>query len=104
MATSHPATIACSADGFEFEATVGASLMFSLKHTGFDIEASCDGSLACGTCHVRVHPQWASRLPAPAEDERLMLASLANASPTSRLSCQIVVTPDLAGLSLDIPR
>ncbi len=104
MISSAPAHITCIADGFEFEAAVGASLMASLKHTGFDIEASCDGSLACGTCHVRLHPEWTSRVPPPLEDEQLMLSSLADAAPTSRLSCQIMVTPELAGLSLDIPR
>jgi|JI8StandDraft_1071087.scaffolds.fasta_scaffold183097_2 2Fe-2S ferredoxin len=97
-------TVPCEADGFEFEATVGSSLMLALKDTGFDIEASCEGSLACGTCHVRLRDDWVSRIPAPGEDERAMLASLPDATPASRLSCQIRVTPELAGLCLDIPR
>lgn len=95
--------IRCEADGFEFEAETGSSLMLALKATGFAIEASCEGSLACGTCHVRLLGDWPSRLPAPAEDERAMLASLPGATSASRLSCQIRVTPELDGLSLDIP-
>jgi len=97
-------TVRCEADGFEFEAPVGASLMLALKGTGFEIEASCEGSLACGTCHVRVLGEWASRLPPPAEDERAMLTCLPNVTDRSRLSCQIVVVPQIAGLSLEIPR
>ncbi len=102
--TSSPATVTCEADGFSFDAEVGASLMVALKATGFAIEASCEGSLACGTCHVWLRDDWSSRLPAPDEDERAMLASLPGATPASRLSCQIRVTPDIAGLALDIPR
>lgn len=97
-------TVLCEADGFEFEAPLGGSLMQALKDTGFDIEASCEGSLACGTCHVQIRHDWAARLPPPGEDERAMLASLPNATPFSRLSCQIRVTPQLVGLCLDIPR
>jgi 2Fe-2S ferredoxin len=95
-------TVPCEAEGFEFEAPVGSSLMLALKGTGFDIEASCEGCLVCGTCHVQVHEDWVSRLPPPGEDERAMLASLPGATPRSRLSCQILVTPELAGLRLDI--
>ncbi len=102
--TASPATVTCEADGFSFEAEVGASLMLALKATGFEIEASCEGALACGTCHVWLREGWPARLPPPDEDERAMLASLPGATPASRLSCQIRVTPDLAGLALDLPR
>ena len=97
-------TVRCEADGFAFEAQTGVSLMLALKATGFDIEASCEGSLVCGTCHVQLREGWESRLPAPGEDERAMLASLPGATPASRLSCQVRITPDLVGLTLDIPR
>lgn len=96
--------VRCVADGFEFEAETGASLMVALKSTGFDIEASCEGSLACGTCHVRLDDSWAARVPAPGADERAMLDSLPGATPESRMACQILVTPALDGLSLLIPR
>ena len=102
--TSTQETVRCEADGFDFEAETGASLMLALKATGFAIEASCEGSLVCGTCHVQLREDWASRLPAPGEDEAAMMASPPGATPTSRLSCQLRVTPELAGLSLDIPR
>jgi len=94
----------CQADGFEFEAKPGTTLMIALKSTGFDIEASCEGSLACGTCHVKLAGDWPSRVPPPADDERAMLDWLPGATPASRLSCQIVVTPELNGLCLDIAR
>jgi ferredoxin len=96
--------VQCVADGFEFEVSSGTTLMVALKTTGFDIEASCEGSLACGTCHVRLLQGWASRVPAPKADEQAMLDSLSGATSASRLSCQILVTSELSGLSLEIPR
>lgn len=96
--------VRCEADGFDFEATSGKSLMLALKNTGFDIEASCEGSLVCGTCHVKLLAGWHERVPLPKQDERDMLGSLPGVTPESRLSCQIVVTPELAGLLLEIAR
>ncbi len=102
--SAQAATIQCEADGFAFEATPGTTLMQALKGTGFDIEAACEGCLTCATCHVMLAPAWYARLGPPAADEQAMLACLAVTSPTSRLSCQIVLTPAMQGLSLEIPR
>jgi 2Fe-2S ferredoxin len=96
--------VRCEADGFEFEATTGKSLMLALKGTGFDIEASCEGSMVCGTCHVRLQAGWDARVPPPRQDELDMLESMPGVTPQSRLSCQIIVTPGLAGMSLEIAR
>ncbi len=96
--------ITCIADGFDFEAPVGRTLMQVLKDTGFDIEASCEGCLACGTCHVVLEPQWYPRAGTPGPQEQAMLRGLLHTQPTSRLSCQIQLTPALDGLSLSIPR
>lgn len=99
-----PTTVVCMADGFEFEAVTGQSLMVALRDTGFDVVASCDGNLACGTCHVHVAEEWYARLPPPGDDEKAMLECVPGASPCSRLSCQISVTAELAGLSVSVVR
>ncbi len=99
-----PLTVPCEADGFAFDARIGGSLMLALKTTGFDIEASCEGSMACGTCHVRLLGGWDARVPPASQDERAMLECLPGATPASRLACQILVTPELGGLALDIAR
>jgi 2Fe-2S ferredoxin len=78
------------------EAAVGANVA--------GIEADCGGLLTCATCHVYVREPFASRLPAPADDELGMLEF--TASPrraNSRLSCQITLTDDLDGLAVDLP-
>ncbi len=67
------------------------------------IDADCGGSCACGTCHVIVDPAWADRLPAIQPDEADTLDLASGLQPTSRLSCQIVVTADLDGLIVTTP-
>jgi len=68
------------------------------------IDADCGGALACATCHVYVDPAWADRLPEPEQAENELLEIVASErKPTSRLSCQLVVTPELDGLAVTIP-
>jgi ferredoxin, 2Fe-2S len=78
-------------------------LMESLRAVG--VEGTCGGECSCGTCHVYVAVEWAERLPTQQTDERDMLgaiAELVEVRPNSRLSCQILVGPELAGLSVEI--
>jgi 2Fe-2S ferredoxin len=68
------------------------------------IAADCGGTLTCATCHVIVDAPWADRLPAPGNDEQGMLEFTASPrAPGSRLSCQIVLTPELDGIELRLP-
>lgn len=80
----------------------GSSLMQAIRDCDLPIEAACGGSLACGTCHISVDPDWLGMLPAPSRDELGMLDCLANTAQTSRLSCQIRPTEDLAGLVFEV--
>ena len=59
--------------------------------------------MACSTCHVIVASEWFGRLPAAADDEEDMLDLAAGACRTSRLSCQIVLSDELDGLTVRIP-
>lgn len=87
------------------EARAGRSLMKAALDGGVDgIAADCGGCLTCATCHVIVAPEWAAKLPPPSADERSMLEMTASpAEPTSRLSCQIELTPALDGLAVRLP-
>ena len=68
------------------------------------IAADCGGMLTCATCHVYVREPFASRLPGPRDDELAMLEfAAAERRPTSRLSCQVELTPALEGLTVDLP-
>ena len=86
------------------EVKPGWSAMEGAVQNGVNgIVAECGGACACATCHVFVDPAWADRLPPATDMERDMLDCTAvPATLLSRLSCQIRVTADLAGLSLQI--
>ena len=83
----------------------GRSLMHVATAHGVEtIAADCGGCLQCATCHVIVDADWAGRLPPPAPDEIAMLEmTAAPRQPTSRLCCQITLTPSLDGLRVRLP-
>ena len=88
----------------EIDAPLGATLLELAHKHNIDIEGACEGSLACSTCHVIVAPEWYKKLPAPSEDEQDMLDLAFGLTKTSRLGCQIVVTKDLDGLVVSLPK
>lgn len=83
----------------------GTSLMRAAMDAGVDgIEAQCGGNLACATCHCYVDPQWLDRLPPASEDEQIMLGNVASERRVnSRLSCQLPMTSELDGISVQFP-
>ena len=65
----------------------------------------CGGSLSCATCHVYVAPDWAAKTGIAGECEDAMLdVAEAERQGTSRLSCQIVMSADLDGITLIVPQ
>jgi ferredoxin, 2Fe-2S len=87
----------------EVDAPLGLSVLEIAHKHDIDIEGACEGSLACSTCHVIVDPAWFSKLAAPTEDEEDMLDLAFGLTETSRLGCQIVMTPELDGLVVKLP-
>ena len=87
----------------EVEAPVGMSVMEVARRHDIDIEGACEGSLACSTCHVIVAPEWYGRLREASEEEEDMLDLAFNLTRTSRLGCQIIVTEELDGLTVQLP-
>lgn len=87
------------------EVASGQSVMSAAMQASLDgIEAQCGGNLICATCHCYVQEPWLERLPPPSADERLMLQNVAAEwRPNSRLSCQLIVRPELDGLTVRFP-
>jgi 2Fe-2S ferredoxin len=86
------------------EAEIGATVMeTAIKNDIPGILATCGGSCSCATCHVYVAADWFDRLPPPALEESDMLDTAHDLKPNSRLSCQIVVTEELDGLTVTTP-
>jgi 2Fe-2S ferredoxin len=87
----------------DVEAPLGLSVLEVAHKHGVDIEGACEGSLACSTCHVIVDPAWYGKLAKATEDEEDMLDLAFGLQATSRLGCQIVMTPSLDGLVVRLP-
>ncbi len=87
----------------EVNAPIGLSVMEIAHRHGVDIEGACDGSLACSTCHVIVEPAWAGKLDEASEDEEDMLDLAFGLAETSRLGCQIIMSEELDGLTVNLP-
>ena len=68
------------------------------------IDADCGGSMACATCHVYVEEKWLNKLPKAEDGENDMIDMAFEPKKNSRLSCQIIVTDDLDGLSVTTPK
>ncbi|MBC2668699.1 2Fe-2S iron-sulfur cluster-binding protein [Novosphingobium piscinae] len=84
-------------------ATAGQRLLEVGQAIGMPLEGTCEGQMACSTCHVIVAPDWFDRLPPASDDEEDMLDLAAGVARTSRLACQIVLTEALDGLEVRIP-
>ena len=67
------------------------------------IDADCGGGMACATCHVYVKEEWFDKLPKKEDGEEDMLDMAYEPKKNSRLSCQLVVSDELEGLTVDIP-
>lgn len=81
----------------------GTSLMEAIRDAGFDeLLAICGGCCSCGTCHVYVVDAFSDRLAAITPDEDDLLDSTSHRTPASRLSCQIRLSDDLDGLTVQV--
>lgn len=87
------------------EVPEGWSLMEgAVKNRVPGIDAECGGACACATCHAYVEGEWAGKVPPLQETEESLLGFAQDRRPTSRLSCQIKVTPELEGFVLRLPK
>ena len=67
------------------------------------IDADCGGSMACATCHVYVEEKWLDKIPKAEEAEIDMIDMAFEPKKNSRLSCQLIITNELDGLTVTTP-
>jgi ferredoxin-2, mitochondrial len=84
-------------------AEAGQRLLEVGQNAGMPLEGTCEGQMACSTCHVVIAPEWFEKLMPALDDEEDMLDLAAGVTRTSRLSCQIELTDALDGLEVHIP-
>lgn len=84
----------------------GENVMRGALYNGIEgIIGECGGGLACATCHCYVDEAWTAKTGGPASKDEadLLESAAAEVRPSSRLSCQIVMTPELDGLVVHMP-
>lgn len=95
--------ISTNGDRTEAEGAPGQRLLELAQSADQPLEGTCEGQMACSTCHVIVARDWFDKLPRASEDEEDMLDLAAGVARTSRLACQIELTEALDGLEVRIP-
>ena len=71
--------------------------------SGQPLEGTCEGQMACATCHVVLDPRDFARLPPASADEEDMLDLAPGATSFSRLSCQVVLDEALGEITVQMP-
>ena len=95
-----------SADGDELRevtAPPGERLLDVAQADGQPLEGTCEGQMACSTCHVIVDPDDFARLPRASAEEDDLLDLAAHVTRTSRLACQIWLEDGLGTLTVRMP-
>lgn len=85
------------------QAESGKCLLEVAQNAGMPLEGTCEGQMACSTCHVIVSPDWFDRLEPASPEEEDMLDLAAGVARTSRLACQIELSEALDGMVVKIP-
>jgi 2Fe-2S ferredoxin len=88
-------------DGIEIRADPGTSICEALLEHEIEIEHACEMSCACTTCHVVVRDGFGS-LGEMDEAEEDLLDRAWGLEPTSRLSCQAILSQQ--DVTIEIPR
>ena len=94
-----------SADGRqlrEVDAPAGERLLDVAQANGQPLEGTCEGQMACSTCHVIVAAEDFAKLPRASEEEEDLLDLAACVTRHSRLACQIRLE-GLESLTVRIP-
>jgi ferredoxin len=82
---------------------VGETLLDVAQAAGQPLEGTCEGQMACSTCHVIVDAEDFGKLPRASEAEEDMLDLAAAATRTSRLACQILLKAEWSTLTVRLP-
>lgn len=87
----------------EVQAENGSSIMEVAMDNGVSgIYGECGGTCSCATCHCYVPDEWVAKLKPMDDLEDGMLDGAKDRRPTSRLTCQLVVSDELDGIELEV--
>ncbi len=88
----------------EVQAQEGQSILDVCREHDIPLEGSCEGSLSCSTCHVYIDKSFFNKLETASETEEDILDIASGVQANSRLGCQVIVTKDLDGMLITLPK
>lgn len=83
---------------------VGDNILYLAHRYEIPMEGACEASLACTTCHVYVKHEYLDLLPESEEKEDDLLDLAPFLKDNSRLGCQIILTKELDGIEVTLPK
>lgn len=102
-----PKVVYVGSDGVDrtIDASPGESVMSAALRTGVPgIIGECGGNNSCATCHVWVRDEFRDAVGGPGDLEADLLdLGVSDPRDSSRLGCQIELTDELDGLTVDVP-
>jgi ferredoxin len=87
----------------EVDAPAGSRLLEVAQADGQPLEGTCEGQMACSTCHVIIAAEDFAKLPQASDMEEDLLDLAAGVTRYSRLACQITLEEKLDGLTVRMP-
>ena len=90
----------------ETDARVGENLLqVTKRNDDIELEGACEGVCACSTCHLILpHGIYDEIEDTITEEEEDMLDMAYGLTESSRLGCQVIVTEDMDGMVLEMPK
>lgn len=88
----------------EVTARVGESFLQVAHRNDIDLEGACEGVCACSTCHLIFPMEVYDALDYPEEEEEDMLDMAFGLTESSRLGCQVMVSEDMDGVMVEMPK
>jgi ferredoxin-2, mitochondrial len=85
------------------EGRVGQNLVHLAHEKGVELEGACECSLACSTCHVILESKVYDGLEPPTDEEEDLLDLAFGLTASSRLACQVKLTPAFEGARITLP-
>lgn len=88
----------------EVAGQAGDRLLDVAQADGQPLEGTCEGQMACSTCHVIIDADDFAKLMPAREEEEDMLDLAVGATRNSRLACQIWLDAAWDSLTVKMPR
>jgi len=79
-----------------------SAMRCATRHLVPGIVGECGGSLACATCHCYIAEPWLAKFPPPSALEEEMIEGCIDVQPNSRLTCQLILGPEVDGLTIRV--